>query len=154
MKRKITKKISVVYIILILAFSFYFSLYGQVYALDFNVAESTGGMVSQFLNSFLTMIDSIITGEDYGTIEYNIYEFEEAEILYNIGSDNVVQYYQNDFKYVSYGSSNIANCGCGPTCFAMLASTYTGREITPKDAVSWCGNTYYIKRNWNVLGLF
>ncbi|MDD5966763.1 MAG: C39 family peptidase, partial [Blautia sp.] len=33
--------------------------------------------------------------------------------------------------------------GCGPTSFAMVASYLTGKTITPVDAVSWCGNSYY-----------
>lgn len=53
-------------------------------------------------------------------------------------------YYQNDYANVSYGSSNIANCGCGPTAFAMVATDYTGKQITPADAVAWCGNAYYV----------
>ena len=62
---------------------------------------------------------------------------------------NCVQYYQNDYYNVKYGSGSIATCGCGPTCFAMIASTYTGRTITPKDAIAWCGNKYYTKRSRN-----
>lgn len=54
------------------------------------------------------------------------------------------QYYQNDYAHVPYGSSTLAACGCGPTCFAMVASDYTGTQITPEDAVAWCGNTYYV----------
>ena len=71
-------KIAVV-IFLILAFCF--PSIGQVSALDFNASESTGGMCVKFLNSFLTMIDSIITGEDRGTIEYSLYEIEEDLFL-------------------------------------------------------------------------
>ena len=56
----------------------------------------------------------------------------------------VVQYYQNDFSNVSYGSGSIASCGCGPTSFAMVASTLLKKQVTPKDAVSWCGNKYYV----------
>lgn len=52
-------------------------------------------------------------------------------------------YYQNDYASVPYGDSNMEKCGCGPTCFAMVATDYSGRQITPEDAVSWCGNTYY-----------
>lgn len=52
-------------------------------------------------------------------------------------------YYQGDYNNVPYGSGTIGSCGCGPTAFAMVASDYTGRQITPADAVAWCGNTYY-----------
>ena len=54
------------------------------------------------------------------------------------------QYYQGDFANVSYGSSNLAKCGCGPTSFSMVATHLSGKTISPKDAVSWCGNNYYV----------
>lgn len=53
------------------------------------------------------------------------------------------QYYQTEYDY-PYGGGTIATSGCGPSCFAMIASTLTGRTITPIDAVSWCGNAYYV----------
>ena len=55
-----------------------------------------------------------------------------------------MQYYQGDYSNVPYGSSNLAACGCGPTSFAMISSTLLGQSITPEDAVSWCGNRYYV----------
>lgn len=61
-----------------------------------------------------------------------------------ISSGNFVQYYQTDYTNVSYGTSTLAKCGCGPTSFAMIASTLTGQSITPQDAVTWCGNKYYV----------
>ncbi|MBQ3264804.1 MAG: C39 family peptidase [Ruminococcus sp.] len=54
-----------------------------------------------------------------------------------------VYYDQGDYTY-PYGDDTIAYSGCGPTCFAMVASTLTGRTITPVDAVTWCGNSYYV----------
>lgn len=56
----------------------------------------------------------------------------------------IPHYLQTDYANVSYGSSNIAACGCGPTSFAMVASYLTGTTITPADAVAWCGNSYYV----------
>ena len=61
-----------------------------------------------------------------------------------IAAGGVVQYYQSDYSNVSYGSGSIASCGCGPTSFAMVASTLLKKQVTPKDAVSWCGNKYYV----------
>lgn len=61
-----------------------------------------------------------------------------------IAAGGVVQYYQNDYSNVSYGSGSIASCGCGPTSLAMVASTLLKKQVTPKDAVSWCGNKYYV----------
>lgn len=54
------------------------------------------------------------------------------------------QYYQGDYSDVPYGSGSLATCGCGPTSFAMVASMLAGKEITPKDAIDWCGNKYYV----------
>ena len=56
----------------------------------------------------------------------------------------IPHYLQTDYANVPYGSSNIAACGCGPTSFAMVASSLTGTTITPADAVAWCGNSYYV----------
>lgn len=52
-------------------------------------------------------------------------------------------YYQTDYSE-PYGNGTIADTGCGPTCFAMVASDYLGRQVTPVDAISWCGNAYYV----------
>lgn len=56
---------------------------------------------------------------------------------------NFVYYDQTKYNY-PYGDDTIAGSGCGPTSFAMVASTLTGRSITPIDAVKWCGNSYYL----------
>lgn len=60
------------------------------------------------------------------------------------GMMNIPVYYQWDYDDVPYGSGSIASCGCGPTSFAMIASYLKGRKITPEDAISWCGNDYYV----------
>ena len=52
-------------------------------------------------------------------------------------------YDQTQYDY-PYGDDTIAGSGCGPTCFAMVASTLKGTRITPIDAVKWCGNSYYL----------
>ncbi len=53
-----------------------------------------------------------------------------------------VYYDQGQYDY-PYGDDTIAYSGCGPTCFAMIASNLTGKTVTPVDAV-WCGNDYYV----------
>ena len=55
----------------------------------------------------------------------------------------IPHYLQTDYKNIPYGDDSIAGSGCGPTCFAMVASYLTGTTITPADAVAWCGNAYY-----------
>lgn len=55
-------------------------------------------------------------------------------------SDGTVYYSQKDSKWggLPYGkTSTIAESGCGPTCVAMVASTFTSNHITPEDACSW-----------------
>ena len=48
-------------------------------------------------------------------------------------------YIQTEYGNIPYGTGSIADCGCGPTAFAMVASYLTGSTITPVDAVAWCG---------------
>ena len=55
----------------------------------------------------------------------------------------IPHYLQTDYGNIPYGGGSIATSGCGPTSFAMVASYLTGKAITPVDAVSWCGNSYY-----------
>lgn len=64
-------------------------------------------------------------------------------ITANEGVKGFKYYDQTKYSY-PYGDDTIAGSGCGPTSFAMIASTLTGRSITPVDAVSWCGNSYYM----------
>lgn len=54
----------------------------------------------------------------------------------------IPQYYQWQYDE-PYGEGTIANCGCGPTAFAMVASYLLDSTITPVDAIAWCGNDYY-----------
>lgn len=56
----------------------------------------------------------------------------------------IPHYLQTDYSNIPYGGGSIASSGCGPTSFAMIASYLTGTTITPTDAVSWCGNAYYM----------
>lgn len=64
-------------------------------------------------------------------------------------------YFQGDYANVPYGDDTISGSGCGPTCFAMIATDYSGRQITPADAVAWCGNAYYVAgrgTSWSYYG--
>ena len=56
----------------------------------------------------------------------------------------IPHYLQTDYGNIPYGGGSIASSGCGPTSFAMVASYLTGTTITPVDAVSWCGDSYYM----------
>ena len=54
-------------------------------------------------------------------------------------------YIQSDYSKVKYGNSNLAVCGDGPTCLAMIASYKTGKTVTPAEIVKWCGNKMCIR---------
>lgn len=56
----------------------------------------------------------------------------------------IPHYLQTAYGNIPYGGGSIASSGCGPTSFAMIASYLTGTTITPVDAVSWCGDSYYM----------
>lgn len=80
---------------------------------------------------------------DSGTAFYS--GFDPSGFIITVVSTvtGFVYYDQTDYSY-PYGDDTIAGSGCGPTCFAMIASTIKGRSITPIDAVQWCGNKYYL----------
>ena len=81
-----------------------------------------------------------------GTAFYSGFDPSGFVIAVDGGSsstDGFYYYDQTDYNY-PYGDDTIAWSGCGPTCFAMVASTLKGRRITPIDAVKWCGNEHYM----------
>lgn len=111
-------------------------------------AGALGYLFREFWASMNALFEDPYRGEDHSTVLYSFKpKQEQGEGNSDFGEINIegfVQYYQGDYANVSYGSSNIGACGCGPTCFAMVASTILGKQVTPEDAVSWCGNTYYV----------
>lgn len=60
-------------------------------------------------------------------------------------NSTIPSFYQDDYADVPFGTSTIAKSGCGITSFAMVASAISGRTITPKEAVEWCGGRYYVQ---------
>ena len=55
---------------------------------------------------------------------------------YTLG--NFVNYYQGDYRNVSYGfGTTIASAGCGPTSMAMVLSYLTGETVDPPKAASY-----------------
>lgn len=91
-----------------------------------------------------------------------IYDMSDTVVLYDLNDkdddsksssksiadlktrNGVVQYYQDDYPDVQYGSGTLPSTGCGPTAVAMVVSTLTGEQITPADVIAWCGDTYYV----------
>ncbi len=84
----------------------------------------------------------------YGDKEYidhvlRYYIITSTSGTYPANGMQIPHYLQTDYGTIPYGGGSIATSGCGPTSFAMVASYLTGKTITPVDAVSWCGNSYY-----------
>jgi len=48
--------------------------------------------------------------------------------------DDAVQGYYGDQPY---GDGTIAGCGCGPTSWAMIVTTLTGKKVEPPEVASW-----------------
>ena len=69
--------------------------------------------------------------------------FDPYSFIFTVSGEDFCYYDQTQYDY-PYGDDTIAYSGCGPTCFAMVASTIKKKAITPVDAVSWCGNDYYV----------
>lgn len=84
----------------------------------------------------------------YGDKEYvdhvlRYYQVTDTGGTYPANGMQIPLYIQTEYSHIPYGTGSIADCGCGPTSFAMVASYLTGSTITPIDAVAWCGNAYY-----------
>lgn len=84
----------------------------------------------------------------YGDKEYvdhvlRYYQITASGGNYPANGMQIPHYLQTDYGNIPYGGGSIASSGCGPTSFAMIASYLTGTTITPIDAISWCGNSYY-----------
>ena len=70
--------------------------------------------------------------------------FDPNGFIFTISGEDFCYYDQTQYDY-PYGDDTIAYSGCGPTCFAMVASTILDKSVTPIDAVKWCGNDYYVE---------
>lgn len=84
----------------------------------------------------------------YGDKEYvdhvlRYYQITNTGGTYPANGMQIPHFLQTDYSNIPYGGGSISSSGCGPTCFAMIASYLTGNTITPPDAIAWCGNSYY-----------
>ena len=86
---------------------------------------------------------SIYGDKDYVDHVLRYYQVLNTGGTYPAGGMQIPLYIQTEYGNIPYGTGSIADCGCGPTAFAMVASYLTGSTITPVDAVAWCGNSYY-----------
>lgn len=82
----------------------------------------------------------------YGDAYYvsHVYRYYSGGNIQNANSQ-IPSFYQNDYPHVAFGSSNIAEAGCGITSFCMVATYISGRELLPAEAVEWCGSRYYVE---------
>ena len=85
----------------------------------------------------------------YGDKEYvdhvlRYYQITSTGGSYPANGMQIPHYLQTDYSNIPYGGGSIASSGCGPSSFAMIASYLTGTNITPADAIAWCGNSYYM----------
>ena len=61
-------------------------------------------------------------------------------ITYQYGKTEIVYYSQEDarWKNEKYGKTDvISETGCGPTCLAMVISTFTDTTVNPKQMADW-----------------
>jgi hypothetical protein len=86
---------------------------------------------------------SVYGDKDYVDHVLRYYIITSTGGAYPANGMQIPHYLQTDYGNIPYGGGSIASSGCGPTSFAMIASYLTGTAITPVDAVSWCGNSYY-----------
>ncbi|BCN29545.1 C39 family peptidase [Anaeromicropila herbilytica] len=68
------------------------------------------------------------------------------------GETEVVYYNQGEkpWSTMLYGTlKTIAKSGCGPTSMAIVISTFTGKEVTPKMTADWSYQNGYLVQGYN-----
>ncbi len=73
--------------------------------------------------------------------------------LKDTGPNPLVMYSQNStgtdaavsgyFGATTYGTGNIGDCGCGPTSFATIVTTITGKKVEPPEVAKWAAENGY-----------
>lgn len=58
----------------------------------------------------------------------------------NAPPDSAVQGYYGDQPF---GEGTIAGCGCGPTSWAMIVTTLTGKKVEPPEVANWAATNGY-----------
>ncbi|MDD3279556.1 MAG: lysozyme family protein [Lachnospiraceae bacterium] len=113
--------------------------------------ERDGGYTKENANAYSDMMCarpnwhySIYGDKEYVDHVLRYYVITSTGGSYPANGMQIPFYNQGDYGNIPYGGGSIASSGCGPTSFAMIASYLTGTTITPIDAVSWCGNSYYM----------
>ena len=62
-----------------------------------------------------------------------------GDVCFTDGATPVIYYNQRDERYAEqdYGTDNIGEYGCGPTCMAMVVSSLTGAAADPIEMAKW-----------------
>lgn len=68
-----------------------------------------------------------------------------GDVCFTDGATPVVYYNQRDERYASqdYGTDNIGEYGCGPTCMAMVVSSLTATAVDPIEMAKWAYDSGY-----------
>lgn len=109
-----------------------------------------GGYSEENAAEFSDMMAAKMGWSAYGDKKYVEHVLRYYEIVSGgfgnvpAGGMKIPLYDQKDYSDVPFGGGSISTSGCAPTSFAMVASYLTGRQVTPVDAMSWCGNAYYV----------
>lgn len=111
--------------------------------------QNYGGYSEENAAEFSDMMAARMGWSGYGDKQYVPHVLRYYEITGGLGNVpaggmQIPLYDQKDYADVPFGGGSIATSGCAPTSFAMVASYLLEREVTPVEAMQWCGNAYYV----------
>lgn len=93
-------------------------------------------------------------GEMPAAEEYYLGDYYIEDTIIDATAMPLYYQYAQPWGSMAYGTSNIKECGCAPTCIAMVASYLNGRAIYPHDVVSFTGNSYYMAGSGSTWSIF
>lgn len=98
------------------------------------------------LNQLLSMF-GIITNTE-GNSDFSSYEDTGDYVIFEsyMGGPDVIWWSQYWFSNDYYGTSTVADCGCGPSSLAIVYSSLTGDIQNPAVMAKWCYNHGYYYR--------
>lgn len=84
----------------------------------------------------------------YGDKEYvdhvlRYYQITASGGSYPANGMQIPHYLQTDYGNIPYGGGSIASSGCGSDKLCYDCQLSYRHYLTPIDAISWCGNSYY-----------
>ena len=98
----------------------------------------------------------------YGDKEYVDHVLRYYQVLntggtYPANGMQIPLYIQTEYSNIPYGTGSIADCGCGPTAFAMVARDVYKRQLSfhsPYIIPAFVLSKSFCKRLWNSSGCF